>query len=638
MENLRVRIGLAALLLMLTSVTTHADERANAENILHTLDYLSVDYAGAVANGQVINAREYAEQWEFTQRVAKQVALIAPRPEQAALREKAQTLVSAVQAYNAADTVAKLSNELAVGLIEEFAIPIAPRTLPDLAGAPALYVEYCAQCHGASGAGDGPQAAHLTPPPANLRDAARQQQHSLYSLYSTLTRGVDGTGMVAFTQLTDAQRWALAFYISHFSMSPEQVQRGEQVMESATLNKLIADMAGITGTTPAALRAAQGDDGVALLAYLRTHPEALMRNVSSALDVSLTKLRASAAESRAGRKTQAYDAAVASYLQGYELVETQLRLVAPELAEQIEEKMAEYREYLGGERPVYDQVDARAQELEALLEKASAQLGSGSMTPLMGAFSAFILLLREGVEAILVLSAIMAFLVKTERRESLRYVHAGWISALALGVVTWIVATQLFTVSGANREFTEGMTALLAAVMLVYMGYWLHSNANIQRWKEFIHSKLQGKSLWTLVFMSFLAVYREVFETILFFETLWLQMPEQHRELLYGIAAAVLLLATIAWGMFRFSLRLPLRQFFNVNAVLLFILAVIFTGKGIAALQEAGTFRIHPVSFPRIDVLGVFPNLEVLGAQAVLLLLAGLWLASDRIKANKPKA
>ncbi len=638
MENPCVRTWLAVFMFMLFSVVVHADERADAENILHTLDYLAVDYAGAVANGQVINTREYAEQWEFTQRIAQQVAQLAARPEQLVLRQRAQTLVSAVQTYQSADTVAKLSNELATALIDEFAIVVAPRTQPDLASAPTLYTQYCSQCHGASGAGDGEQAARLTPPPANLRDATRQQQRSLYSVYSTITRGVDGTGMAAFTQLTDAQRWTLAFYVGGFSASPEQVQRGEQVLESGAHSMLITDMAGITGATPAALRAAQGDDGVALLAYLRAHPEALMRNVSAGLDVSLTKLRASVAESRAGRKTQAYDAAVASYLQGYELVETQLRLAAPELAEQIEEKMAEYREYLGSERPMFDQVSARAQELETLLEQASTRLASASTTPLMGAFSAFILLLREGVEAILVLSAIVSFLVKTERRESLHYVHAGWISALALGVVTWIVATQLFSISGANREFTEGMTALLAAVILVYMGYWLHSNANIQRWKEFIHSKLQGKSLWTLVFMSFLAVYREVFETILFFETLWLQMPDQHRELLYGIAAAALLLAGIAWGMFRFSLRLPLRQFFNVNAILLFVLAVIFTGKGIAALQEAGTFRIHPVSFPRIDVLGVFPNLEVLGAQALLLLLAGLWLATDRIKAKKPKA
>ena len=638
METICVRNWVAAFVMLWSGVTAHADERTTAENILHTLDYLAVDYAGAVANGQVINAREYAEQWEFTRRAAQQIAQLAPRPEQAALREQAQTLLSAVQAHYAGTTVAKLSNELAVNLIKEFAIVVAPRTLPDIAGASALYAEYCSQCHGASGAGDGEHAVRLIPPPANLRDAGRQQQRSLYSLYSTITRGVEGTSMVAFTQLTDAQRWALAFYTSRFSVSPEQLERGEQVMESGTLNTLIPDMAAITGTTPAAMRAAQGDDGVALLVYLRAHPEALMRNVSSALDVSLTKLRASVAESRAGRKTQAYDAAVASYLQGYELFETQLRLTEPELAEQIEEKMAKYREYLGGEQPVFDQVNARAQELETLLEKASSYLGSGTMTPLMGAFSAFILLLREGVEAILVLSAIMAFLVKTERRESLRYVHAGWISALALGGVTWVVATQLFAISGANRELTEGITALLAAVILIYMGYWLHRNANIQRWKEFIQGRLQGKSLWTLVFMSFLAVYREVFETILFFETLWLQMPEQHRELLYGIGAAALLLAAITWGMFRFSLRLPLRQFFNVNAVLLFVLAVIFTGKGIAALQEAGSLHLHPVSFPRIDMLGVFPNLEVLGAQAILLLLAGVWLTTGRFKASKPKA
>ncbi|MBI3775583.1 MAG: cytochrome c, partial [Gammaproteobacteria bacterium] len=392
MVNPRVRSCLAVLIVLLSSAVAHADERATAENILHTLDYLAVDYAGAVANGQVINAKEYAEQWEFTQRVAQQIAQLAARPEQAVLREQAQTLVSAVQARNAADTVAKLCNELAANLIDEFAIVVAPRILPDLAAAPALYIENCSRCHGSSGAGDGEQAARLSPPPANLRDATRQQQRSVYSLYSTISRGVDGTSMVAFTQLTDAQRWALAFYVSNFSASSEQVQRGKQILESGTQGKLITGMAGITGGTPAALHAAQGDDGVALLLYLRAHPEALLRNVSAALDVGLTKLHASVAELRAGRKSNAYDAAVASYLQGYELVETQLRLAAPELAEKIEEKMAEYREYLGGERPVLDQATARAQELETLLEEASAQLSSNTMTPLMGAFSAFILL------------------------------------------------------------------------------------------------------------------------------------------------------------------------------------------------------------------------------------------------------
>ncbi len=628
---------LAAALLLLAGGFVHADERSTAENLVHTLDYLAVDYPGAVANGQVINAREYAEQWEFTQQTAQQIEQLAPRADQKALREQAQRLVSAVQAHDPGDAVAKLSNELAVNLIQEFALAVAPRVPPELAGAPALYAENCSQCHGANGAGDGERAASLSPPPADLRDVARQQQRSIYSLYSTITHGVEGTGMVGFTSLTEPQRWALAFYVSGFSATPEQLQRGEQVLESGALKTVIPDLAGITSVTPAMLGAAQSDDGVALLAYLRAHPEALTRNTSSALEVSLTKLRASVAEARAGRKTQAAQAAAAAYLQGYELFETQLRAAQPALAGEIEDKMAGYREYLGGERPVFDQIAARAQELETLLERAATHLENNAASPLTGAFSAFILLLREGVEAILVLSAIIAFLVKTERRAALRYVHAGWISALVLGAATWVAATRLFTVSGTNREFTEGITALLAALILVYMGYWLHRNANVQRWKEFIHSHLQGKSLWTLVFMSFLAVYREVFETILFFETLWLQMPAQHRELLYGIAAAALLLAAIAWGMFKFSVRLPLRQFFNVNAVLLFVLAVIFTGKGIGALQEAGTLHLHPISFPRIDMLGVFPNLEVVGAQALLLLLAGLWLTNKHLRASARK-
>lgn len=626
------------MVLLAFGCAVQAEQHTTAESILHTLDYLAVDYAGAAANGKVINAKEYAEQLEFAQRVVQQVAQLAPAADQKELRGQAQALLDAVQARQPADGVMKLGHGLAADLIEEFGIVVVPQAVPNLENAPALYAEYCSLCHGINGAGDGEQAARLTPPPANLRDETRQQHRSLYSLYSIITRGIDDTGMAAFTQLTDGQRWALAFYISGFSASPDQLMRGERVMKWGKLNMLIPDMEGITGTAPAAARAAEGEDGVALLTYLRAHPEALMSNASAALDVSLARLRTSVAEARAGHKIQAYDAAVASYLQGYELFETQLRLTAPLLAGSIEERMVQYRGYLSGEQPVFDQVSEQAEELQNLLGQASAHLGNATMTPLMGALSAFILLLREGVEAILVLSAMMALLVKTGRHEALRYVHAGWISALALGGTIWIAATRFSVISGADREFTEGITALLAAGILIYMVYWLHGKDNIRRLKGLIHGRLGEKSLWAMVFVSFLAVYREVFETILFFETLWLQTPGQHRTLFYGIGAAGLLLAIITWGIFRFNVCLSLRQFINMNTIVLFVLAIIFTGKGIAALQEAGTLYHHPVSFPRIDVLGVFPNLEVLGAQAILVLLAGLWLTTDHLRMGKPKA
>ena len=113
----------------------------------------------------------------------------------------------------------------------------------------------------------------------------------------------------------------------------------------------------------------------------------------------------------------------------------------------------------------------------------------------------------------LVLAAIIAFLVKAGRRDALPYVHAGWVSAIALGGITWLVATYAIGLSGANREITEGVTALLAAAMLIYVGFWLHNKAYAHAWNRFIKeqvgSALEKKTLWAMAGVSFLAVYRE---------------------------------------------------------------------------------------------------------------------------------
>ena len=120
-------------------------------------------------------------------------------------------------------------------------------------------------------------------------------------------------------------------------------------------------------------------------------------------------------------------------------------------------------------------------------------------------------------------------------------------------------------------------------------------------------------------------------ETVLFYEALWLQAGEAgHGVLLGGILSAALILSALAWLMFRLSVRLPLQLFFRVNAVILVVLAIVFAGKGVAALQEAGKLRIDPIAFPEIDLLGVHPNLEGLGLQLTLIVLAVAWLAYTR--------
>ena len=164
------------------------------------------------------------------------------------------------------------------------------------------------------------------------------------------------------------------------------------------------------------------------------------------------------------------------------------------------------------------------------------------------------------------------------------------------------------------------MTALLAAAMLIYVGFWLHSKAYAHAWSRFIKEQvgaaLEKKTLWAMAGVSFLAVYRELFEIVLFYQALWAQAGADGRHaLLGGIAAAAVLLAAIGWAIFKYSVRLPIGPFFAVMSVLLALMAVVFAGNGAAALQEAGVLGADPVEFVSVPALGVHPTLQTLTAR-----------------------
>jgi high-affinity iron transporter len=218
-------------------------------------------------------------------------------------------------------------------------------------------------------------------------------------------------------------------------------------------------------------------------------------------------------------------------------------------------------------------------------------------------------------------------------------VHAGWIAALAAGVVTWLVATYFISISGASRELTEGFGSLIAAVVLISVGIWMHGKSQADTWQAYIREKmtkvLSRRSAWFLFLLAFLVVYREVFETILFYAALWTQGGGL--AMLAGATSAALLLAGVAWLLLHYSKRLPISQFFRYSAVLIAVLAVILAGKGIAGLQEAGLVNLRPLAgIPRIDVIGLFPTWEGLLAQVLTLaiIVAGFWLNGRKARAR----
>jgi len=629
---------LLALLLVPTAwpaASAAAEEPDAFAPLLHTLDYLAVDYAGAVKDGKVQDQGEYAEQVQFATSVGGMIASLPARPERAALQASAAGLLAAIRDKRPGDEVAAVATDLRRRIIDLYEVRVAPRQIPDLEPAAADFATHCAVCHGATGHGDGPTAKGLTPPPADLTDGARMGEHSLFGLYNTITVGVKGTAMVGFPALGEARRWALAFYVSTLGVPAAERERGAALWRDGGGRGELRDLRALVMATPKEVATRGGRDAAAVLAYLASDPAALATGRESPLDLSARLIAESLDAYRRGDVARAQQLAVTGYLEGFELVEGSLTGADSALKSRVEAEMLRYRTMLQSRAP-RETVEAQARTILGLLDTARQHLDAARLSPVTTFSSSLVILLREGLEAILVLAALIAMLIKSGRREALRYVHAGWIAALALGGVTWLAASYVVTLSGASREVTEGVTALIAAGMLLYVGFWMHRNAQAARWTAYLRSQveaaLSGRTRWALASIAFLAVYREAFETVLFYQALWIEAgPSGRVAVLGGFATAAVGLVLLGWLILKMGLRLPVGWFFGVGAALMAVLAVVLAGKGIAALQQAGRLPVEPVDLPTIPSLGVYPTwLGVLTQLAIVVLIVAAVAYSRR--------
>ena len=628
--------------IVLPSRAADVTPQERGATIVHLLDYVAVDYPEFVKDGKVLDEGEYKEQLEFVGQAIASLEQLPDNPARTKLLDTARGLLAQVQAKAAGDAVSGGANQLKADVIGAYRLTVAPRQAPKVAAAATLFESQCASCHGASGHGDGPAAKGLDPVPANFHDAARMRVRSLYGLYNTVTLGVTGTAMRAYKELSDDERWMLTFYLATLRQSPDVLQQGEAAWQRGIGKSAFAGgLKDLVAAAPTEVQAKHGADALPVQAWLTAHPEVLAAGAPPPLVFARNKLGEAAQLYERGNKEAARQAAIAAYLEGFELVENSLDNVDAPLRIEVEREMMALRSAIGSSQGA-NAVRAQVARIDALLERAHERLAGEDLSPATAFFSSLLILLREGLEAILVLAAIIAFVRKTGRRDAMAWIHVGWIGAVVLGVATWFVAERMITISGANRELTEGVTALFAAAMLLYVGYWLHSKSYAQAWQHFIHDQVRGAlgrgTVWALATVSFLAVYRELFEIVLFYQALWVQAGVTGREaVLGGIVVAALLLALLAWAMLKYSVRLPIGPFFAVTAWLLALLAVVFAGHGVAALQEAGVLDASPVSFVTIPLLGVHPTLQGLGTQfaALALVLIGVWMAR---RASSPPA
>jgi high-affinity iron transporter len=443
-------------------------------------------------------------------------------------------------------------------------IPMPSRP-PSLARGAVVYREQCAFCHGETGRGDGPKASSLPgPPPASLASPVEAGALSFDDVYRKITIGVAGTAMPEFEQtLTEDDRFAVAAYVL---------------------------------TLPYG-----GSPDAALFAAVR-------RQLDSAVTLRSERL--------------AFDA----YLT-FEGVETTVRAKNAGLAGRLEGEFAELRQRAAG--------GATTAELQAIhrallgdLEHAErVATDKGSQANLW--MQSFLLLVREGFEAILIIAALMTFLTKADASARRREVALGAWAAVGASVVTAVVFELVVDAGPSQREAFEGFTMLVAVVVLFYVSYWLFSKIEADKWSAFLQTRMQSAlssgSALALAAVAFLAVYREGVETILFYQALLASGGTGGAgAVAAGAALGAVALVFLYFAIMRLGLRMPMKAFFAVTGALLYYMAFVFAGKGMAELQEAqvvGTTVIPALLWLRVPFLGIYPTLQSLALQGMLFVL-----------------
>lgn len=617
---------LACLMVFFSCAVVHAqpvEQSADARLLWQLLDYVAVDYGGAVHKGQVVSESEYAEMLDFTRNAAAQLQALSQHESKADIAALVHELGQAVQGKADGGRVASLAHQANALLLKAYPMPVAPDHAPDLQLGSRLYAAQCASCHGATGSADGPAAAGLDPAPIAFTDADRAASRSVLALYQVISQGVEGTSMPSFDALSDDERWALAFFAGGLAYDDAMRERGRTIWhDSAKAKTRYGDLAAIATTSQAEAAGTLGADTARdVTAFLRSNPAAITEGEPQGVALARQRLAQSMQALHSGDRESATRLALSSYLDGIEPIEPMLGARNPGLLAEVEKAMLAYRSAVG--KQDIPQANEVAGTLYGVFGQIEAALGQSGAAPLTTYLGALTILLREGLEALLIVIGIIAFLKKADRPDALRAVHSGWVLALVAGALTWVAATYLVTISGASRELTEGLGSILAAVVLLGVGLWMHQKSAAGKWQAYLHEKVSGaakrRSAWGLFALAFIAVYREVFETVLFYSAL--ATDGNTTALLAGFVSALVLLALIAWALLRTSARMPIGKFFSFTSILVGLLAVVLVGKGLAALQEAGWVGVLPVAAPRIEILGMYPSMQTLAAQALVLLI-----------------
>lgn len=352
--------------------------------------------------------------------------------------------------------------------------------------------------------------------------------------------------------------------------------------------------------------------------------------VRTEIDFIRETLREATDRYEAGDAEVAHALARTAYLDSYEYVEIPLRSIDPDFTLEVEFQFAELRSAISRGEPAED-VRALATAIDRNLDESERLVsGPGTFAPAIAFTASFAIIFREGLESVLILGVILMYLESSRNTRFSKYVYYGVAAAVAATAATWVAASYLIEISGADRELIEAVAALSATAVLFYVSFWVLGKLEHRKWMEFVKAKVWQAtatgSASVFVMLAFFTVYREGFETVLFYQAMAGFARYMEGYVALGFVLGIGSLLVIYWAVRRLGKKLPLRALFGLTMGVGAYLSIAFLGNGVRELQVIDVVPYTSLmgTVPRLDInaaamTGIYPTLETVVAQIALL-------------------
>ncbi|MDQ2685365.1 MAG: FTR1 family protein, partial [Thermoproteota archaeon] len=338
--------------------------------------------------------------------------------------------------------------------------------------------------------------------------------------------------------------------------------------------------------------------------------------------------------------SEALATARSAYLDSYEKIEIPLRPIDPDFTLEMEIKFAELRNLISANAPA-DQVVSKIYELKSGLDESERFVsGIGVVAPVIAFSSSFSIIFREGLESALIIGAILTYLEASRNEKFKKHVYAGIALAIGFTAFTWLIAEFIIEISGAQRELIEAVAGISAVAVLFWVSFWVLNKIETKKWIEFVKAKVWQAtttgSFMVFVLLAFFTVYREGFETVLFYQALFSFAKYMELYVLAGMVLGLAIIIGVVFVIRKLGKKLPLRVLFGLTMGVGAFMSITFLGNALREFQELGWIpTTHLLGIiPRLDInvatmTGIHPTLETVVGQLILLaiyLLGSLYI------------